>query len=80
MVQNLAWATGYNLIAVPLAAGVLAGAGVITGPGRRRDPDERLDPRCGRERAAICGGPTLATQRQLTPRQGPALASGAASV
>ncbi len=24
MVQNLAWATGYNLIAMPLAAGVLA--------------------------------------------------------
>jgi Cu2+-exporting ATPase len=32
MVQNLAWATGYNLIAVPLAAGVLAGVGVILPP------------------------------------------------
>jgi cation transport ATPase len=28
MLQNLGWATGYNLLAVPLAAGVLAGAGV----------------------------------------------------
>jgi Cu2+-exporting ATPase len=31
-VQNLAWATGYNLIAVPLAAGVLAPAGFILPP------------------------------------------------
>jgi len=27
-----AWATGYNLIAIPLAAGVLAGAGVLLSP------------------------------------------------
>lgn len=32
MVQNLAWATGYNIIAIPLAAGVLAGAGVLLSP------------------------------------------------
>ncbi|HEX5691754.1 MAG TPA: HAD-IC family P-type ATPase, partial [Roseiflexaceae bacterium] len=29
MVQNLAWAVGYNAIALPLAAGVLAGIGVV---------------------------------------------------
>ncbi|MGX0119883.1 heavy metal translocating P-type ATPase [Corynebacterium otitidis] len=29
MVQNLAWAAGYNLLAVPLAAGVLAPIGVV---------------------------------------------------
>ena len=29
MVQNLAWAVGYNAIALPLAAGVLAGLGVV---------------------------------------------------
>ena len=29
MVQNLAWATGYNLVALPLAAGVLAPFGYI---------------------------------------------------
>jgi P-type Cu2+ transporter len=29
MLQNLAWATGYNLLALPLAAGVLAPAGFI---------------------------------------------------
>ncbi len=27
MVQNLAWAAGYNVVAIPLAAGVLAGVG-----------------------------------------------------
>ena len=32
MWQNLAWATGYNLLAVPLAAGVLAGVGFILSP------------------------------------------------
>ena len=32
MLQNLAWATGYNVIAIPLAAGVLAGAGVVLPP------------------------------------------------
>jgi P-type Cu2+ transporter len=32
MLQNLGWATGYNLLAVPLAAGVLAGAGITLAP------------------------------------------------
>jgi len=32
MVQNLAWATGYNVIAIPLAAGVLYTWGVILSP------------------------------------------------
>ncbi|WP_425308268.1 heavy metal translocating P-type ATPase [Ammonicoccus fulvus] len=32
MVQNLAWATGYNIIAVPLAAGVLAPWGILLSP------------------------------------------------
>jgi Cu2+-exporting ATPase len=32
MVQNLAWAAGYNVIAIPLAAGVLAWAGVALSP------------------------------------------------
>jgi cation transport ATPase len=30
--QNLVWATGYNVVAIPLAAGALAWAGVVLGP------------------------------------------------
>lgn len=32
MIQNLMWATGYNVIAIPLAAGVLYNQGVIISP------------------------------------------------
>jgi P-type Cu2+ transporter len=32
MVQNLAWAVGYNVIAIPLAAGTLGWAGVVLPP------------------------------------------------
>ncbi|SDI93834.1 ATPase, P-type (transporting), HAD superfamily, subfamily IC [Arthrobacter subterraneus] len=32
MIQNLVWATGYNILAVPLAAGVLAFAGFVLSP------------------------------------------------
>jgi Cu2+-exporting ATPase len=32
MVQNLAWATGYNVIALPLAAGVLYNYGILLSP------------------------------------------------
>jgi hypothetical protein len=35
MVQNLAWAVGYNAVALPLAAGVLAGFGFVL-PARNR--------------------------------------------
>lgn len=32
MAQNLAWATGYNIFAIPLAAGVLYGSGILLSP------------------------------------------------
>ncbi len=32
MVQNLWWASGYNIIAIPLAAGVLASQGIVLSP------------------------------------------------
>ncbi|MDH3943046.1 MAG: HAD-IC family P-type ATPase, partial [Anaerolineae bacterium] len=32
MIQNLAWASGYNIFALPLAAGVMAGAGILLSP------------------------------------------------
>jgi len=32
MVQNLGWAAGYNVVAIPLAAGVLAWAGLTLSP------------------------------------------------
>lgn len=32
MVQNLFWATGYNIVAIPLAAGVLYGSGIVLAP------------------------------------------------
>jgi Cu2+-exporting ATPase len=32
MVQNLWWAAGYNIVAIPLAAGILADRGVLLSP------------------------------------------------
>jgi Cu2+-exporting ATPase len=32
MIQNLWWATGYNIVAIPLAAGILAGWGINLSP------------------------------------------------
>jgi Cu2+-exporting ATPase len=32
MIQNLAWATGYNAVAIPLAAGVLYSYGIVLSP------------------------------------------------
>jgi Cu2+-exporting ATPase len=32
MIQNLAWATGYNVVALPLAAGILAPVGILLAP------------------------------------------------
>lgn len=32
MIQNLVWATRYNVVAIPLAAGSLAWAGIVLAP------------------------------------------------
>ncbi len=32
MLQNLAWATGYNILAIPLAAGILYNQGIVISP------------------------------------------------
>jgi Cu2+-exporting ATPase len=32
MLQNLFWAAGYNIVALPLAAGVLAPIGILLSP------------------------------------------------
>ncbi len=32
MKQNFAWATGYNIVAIPLAAGVLYNANILISP------------------------------------------------
>jgi Cu2+-exporting ATPase len=32
MIQNLWWATGYNAVAIPLAAGVMASYGFVLSP------------------------------------------------
>src|SRR5699024_10816705 len=32
MIQNLWWASGYNIVAIPLAAGVLAWTGIVLSP------------------------------------------------
>ena len=32
MIENLVWASGYNVVALPLAAGILAGQGILLSP------------------------------------------------
>ena len=32
MIQNLVWAAGYNVVAIPLAAGTVSGVGVVLPP------------------------------------------------
>jgi P-type Cu2+ transporter len=48
MIQNLVWATAYNLVAIPVAAGILVHWGLDPSHERRRGCDEPIhDHRCG---------------------------------
>ena len=75
MIENLVWATGYNVVAIPVAAGLLVALGhrPADGPGRGRH--ERLDDHRGRQRPAPApaaprrrGGPGARTGRCPTDR------------
>ena len=82
MVQNLVWATGYNVIAIPLAAGVLAWAGITLAPAVGGILMSVSTLVVAAERADIAAD-RLATQCQLIPSVGAgplASASGAALV
>ena len=68
MIQNLAWAAGYNIVAIPLAAGVLAWAGITLAAGRRRRADEPLDDRRGAQRPAPAPGPAHPAALITAPR------------
>jgi hypothetical protein len=46
MLQNLAWAAGYNALAIPLAAGALAWARDRPGASGGRNPDESIVDHC----------------------------------
>ena len=63
MVQNLAWAAGYNVVAIPLAAGCWPGpASPAAGGGRH--PDERLDDHRGSQCATATSlGPSARSCR-----------------
>ena len=63
MVQNLVWAAGYNVAAIPLAAGAFAWAGITLSPAVGRRPDEHLDDggRPQRPAAPQAGPPTRLT-------------------
>ena len=63
MRQNLGWAAGYNIVAIPLAAGALAWAGVDMPPSVARHPDVGLHHRC----RAQCSAPA----RRGSPARAP---------
>jgi len=46
MKQNLWRATGYNLVAIPLAAGALYPAGIVLSPAIGAAPENDVRPHC----------------------------------
>ena len=66
MQQNLWWAAGYNLISVPLAAGVLAPVGFVMPMSVGAHPDVGVDGGGGAQRAAAAApGPAARVGRAL---------------
>ena len=78
MWQNLVWATGYNIISVPLAAGVLAFAGVVLSPAAGAVLMSPVHDRRGAQRPAAAPAETEPGPDQLTRRR-PAVASSCAA-
>jgi soluble P-type ATPase len=78
MLQNLGWATGYNLITVPLAAGVLTFAGFVLPPTVGAILMSGLHHRGSAQRAASQTHPTAATGQPVKSphRRHPASTTG----
>ena len=69
MVQNLVWATGYNLVAIPVAMGVLGALGDRPADGGRGDRHECLDDHRRRQRPTPASRPTAPRAAAAPPAQ-----------
>ncbi len=65
MVENLWWATGYNVVAIPLAAGVLARAGTLLSGDRSRAHVAEHSDRGGQRTAAAARPALIAPAREI---------------
>ncbi len=65
MVQNLWWAAGYNVVAIPLAAGVFARWGLTLTPAMAAGSDVTLHDHRGRERATPAAREVVAWHRRF---------------
>ena len=66
MLQNLGWAAGYNIVAIPLAAGALAWGRLTLPAGSRRGVDEHLH-HCRRAQRAVVAPSTPHTLTASNP-------------